>query len=254
VLVSEQMLQQTQVARVLPRYEAFLERFPTVAACAAASAGDVVRLWDGLGYNTRAVRLHAAAVAVTERHGGTVPGSLPSLLALPGLGPYTARAVLAFAYEDDGAAVVDVNVARVLQRLAGTQVPPREVQRTADGLVPRGRSWLWNQSLMEVGATVCRSRTPRCEVCPLAASCAWLASGLPAPDPGRARATQSAFEGSDRQGRGRLVAALRRGEVGWEAVPTVAGWPDDPQRSVRVARSLVRDGVAVDGGDVLRLP
>lgn len=254
VLVSELMLQQTQVARVLPRYEAFLARFPTPSACAAATAGDVVRLWEGLGYNSRAVRLHGCAVAVVERHQGRVPATLPELLALPGLGPYTARAVLAFAFDDDTAAVVDVNVARVLQRLDGERLGPAALQRTADALVPPGASWRWNQAVMELGATVCRSRTPLCGVCPLAARCRWSVAGRPPPDPAAPRTVQAPFEGSDRQGRGRLVAALRRHAVPWSAVPATMGWPHDVERAVRVARGLVRDGVAVDEGVELRLP
>jgi A/G-specific adenine glycosylase len=143
VLVAELMLQQTQVARVLPKFEEFLGAFPTAAACAAAPRADVVCRWDGLGYNRRAVRLHEAAQAVVAA--GAFPSTLEGLLALPGVGPYTARAVLAYAFEAD-AAVVDTNVARVLARLHGRSLTPKQAQVAADELLPRGEAWAWNQA------------------------------------------------------------------------------------------------------------
>lgn len=242
MLVSELMLQQTQVARVIPKYHAFLERFPTVASCAAASAGDVVRMWAGLGYNRRAVNLHRAAVAMGDR----MPDTLDELVALPGIGPYTARAVLAFAYERD-VGVMDVNVIRSLARLHGRPVSQRE----ADALVPVGQGWAWNQALLDLGATVCTARAPKCDACPVAAGCAWRATG--GDDPFVAH-RQSTFEGSDRQGRGRLVDALRTGPVASDAVPAACGWPDDPARAHRIAASLVTDGLAVTTDGVLSLP
>lgn len=257
ILVSELMLQQTQVARVIPRYEAFLSRFPHVRATASAGVADVVRQWEGLGYNRRAVRLHATACRVVDVHGGRFPSTLPELLALPGVGPYTARAVLAFAFEAD-AAVVDTNVARVLARLIGRPLQPKEVQTAADRLAPPGRSWAWNQAMLDVGALVCRARSCDCASCPLAAVCAWHVSGHPPPDPAVGSAGvsggQSAFAGSDRQGRGRLVAVLRRGSVPLAEVAAAAGWPSDPERAHRVAGTLVADGLAVIDGPVLRLP
>ncbi|MHB8681650.1 MAG: HhH-GPD family protein [Acidimicrobiales bacterium] len=255
VLVSELMLQQTQLSRVLGPYEAFVERFPTPAACAAAPLGEVLRAWAGLGYNRRAAQLHGAARAMVERHGGRVPEDLAALLALPGIGPYTARAVLAFAYEHD-VGVVDTNVRRVIERaVAGRSVARREEQSLADELVPRGRSWAWNQSLMEIGARWCTARRPRCDDCPLARSCGWRASGPAVPDPATAPRGQSTFAGSDRQGRGRLVAALRSGHVASTAVPVVCGWPDDPERARRVADGLVAEGLARRGrGGALNLP
>lgn len=248
VLVSELMMQQTQVARVVPRYEAFLARFPTPAACTGASAADVIRLWSGLGYNRRAVNLHAAAAAAVERHDGRLPAALDALLDLPGVGPYTARAVLAFAFEQDVAAL-DGNALRALSRMLGRPVD----QRAADGLVPTGRGWAWNQAVLDLGALVCRAR-PACAKCPMAAgACAWHTAGRPCPDPWRHGRRQSRFEGSDRQGRGRLITALRSGRLAWAAVPAAAGWQDDPARARRVARTLVAEGLAVvDGG--LRLP
>lgn len=257
VLVSELMLQQTQVARVVPRYEAFLARFPTPAAMAAAPAADVLRAWAGLGYNRRALNLHRAAVAVVARHAGVLPASLGELVALPGVGPYTARAVLAFAYEAD-VGVVEVNSARVLARaVAGRPLAPAEAQALADALVPAGAGWAWNQAMLDLGATVCTKSTPRCPACPVVASCAWAGAGGPDPAVGSAGegGRQSTFAGSDRQGRGRLVDALRLGPVPRAGVAVAAGWPDDPQRAERVAAGLVADGLAVVAGDgSLQLP
>ena len=255
MLVSELMLQQTQVARVAPRYRAFLERFPTPAACAAEPVGSVVRAWAGLGYNRRAVNLHRLAAAVVEHHGGRLPRQLDALLALPGVGPYTARAVLAFAFEAD-LGVVDVNAARVLARTAGHRLGPREVQERADGLVPPGTGWAWNQAVLDLGATMCTKRAPRCPACPVAAWCGWRETGGADPSLGSAGTggRQSAFAGSDRQGRGRLVDALRRGPLAWADVPDAAGWPEDAPRAHRAAASLVAEGLARDDGDRLCLP
>ncbi len=252
------MLQQTQVARVEPRFAAFLERFPTPAACAAGPAGEVVTMWAGLGYNRRAINLHRCAVMVVDHHDGIVPAELEELLALPGIGPYTARAVLAFAFERD-VGVLDTNAARVLARLGGRSLGPREAQARADGFVPVADGWAWNQAILDLGATICVKRAPRCERCPLAPCCTWFLAGRPEPDPavGSAGASgpQSTFEGSDRQGRGRLVDALRthrrvpRGDLA-----VAAGWPGDAGRAARAAESLVRDGLARWDLDSLCLP
>lgn len=259
VLVSELMLQQTQVARVLPKYEAFLDRWPTPAACAASPPGEVVTAWAGLGYNRRAVNLHRCAQAVVERHGGALPDSLDELLALPGIGPYTARAVLAFAFERDDVGVLDTNAARVLARWHGRPLKPREAQAAADAAVAPGEVWAWNQAMLDLGATRCRPRSPRCDECPVAAWCGWAAAGWPEPDPAVGSAGvsggQPTFEGSDRQGRGRLVDALRGGPVRRSELATAAGWPGDPERAERVAATLVDDGLAVvDAVGTLHLP
>jgi A/G-specific adenine glycosylase len=258
VLVSETMLQQTQVPRVATRFSQFLEEFPTPAACAAAAAGDVVRAWAGLGYNRRALNLHRCATAVVEQHGGVLPDGLDALLALPGIGPYTARAILVFAFERD-IGLVDTNAGRFLARAgAGRALSPRDAQALADSLVPPGRGWAWGQAVFDLGALVCVKRSPRCHECPIVASCAWARAGFPPPDPVEGSAgisgSQSTFAGSDRQGRGRLVDALRRGPVLLADLPAVMGWPDDVLRAGRVAETLVADGLAVADGDLLRLP
>ncbi|HEX6236273.1 MAG TPA: A/G-specific adenine glycosylase [Acidimicrobiales bacterium] len=257
VLVSEVMAQQTGVGRVVPYYERFLARFPDPGACAAAPVGEVVRLWSGLGYNRRAVNLHRCARAVVHRHGGTVPGDLDDLRRLPGVGPYTARAVLAFACERD-VGVVDTNIGRVLARWAGRPLRPPEAQGVADALVPPGRAWAWNQALMELGGTVCTRRRPRCAACPVRDGCGWAAAGLAPPDPADGSAGvgtgQPRFEGSDRQGRGRLVEALCRGPVAVDRVAEVMGWPGDGGRARRVLAGMMADGIVTDDGDVVRLP
>ena len=161
------MLQQTQVPRVVPRWHAFLERFPTPEACAAAPLGDVLREWQGLGYPRRARNLHATAQRVVEL--GGFPRTLDGLLALPGIGSYTARAVMAFAFELD-AAVVDTNIARVYARVAGERLTPKRVQAMADAAAPLGDAWVWNQCLMDLGAVLCRPTNPGCDECPVAAA------------------------------------------------------------------------------------
>jgi len=244
ILVSEVMLQQTQVERVIPKWNAFLAAFPTPADCATASLGDVLRLWQGLGYPRRARNLQAAAVVVVDLHGGQLPDDLDDLLALPGIGPYTARAVLAFAFERD-VAVVDTNIARILARTAGERLTPKRAQERADEAVPAGQGWVWNQVVMDLGATLCRP-TPTCTPCPLAGSCDWHLAGHPHPDPATGSAgvsgKQARFEGSDRQARGKVLAA-----VGAEARP--AAHFDD-----RIIAGLVADGLVIVSDDTVRLP
>jgi A/G-specific adenine glycosylase len=253
VLVSELMLQQTQVARVVPKYHEFLAVLPTPAACAAAPAGTVVTLWAGLGYNRRALNLHRCAVRIVAEHHGRVPDDLSALLALPGIGPYTARAVLVFAFERDEA-IVDTNVARLYARWHGRSLTGREVQDVADAAVPDGRGWAWNQGLLDLGATVCTKRAPACDVCSARPWCAWSAGGCADPDPADGSAgvsgRQSRFEGSDRQGRGRLVDALRQNHnLTTTCLAEIAGWYDDHERAQRVAETLVTDGLAVRRAD-----
>lgn len=245
ILVAEVMLQQTQTLRVIPKWEAFLHSFPTPAACADSPLGDVLRSWQGLGYPRRARNLQLAARHVVDDHGGGVPDDLDALLALAGIGPYTARAVLAFAFERD-VAVVETNIARVLARVAGERLTAKRAQAFADDLVPVGEGWAWNQALMDLGAAVCRP-VPACEVCPIAASCAWRRAGNADPDPAVGSAgvstKQARFEGSDRQARGRVLAILATGSA-------PAGNLD-----ARILATLVADGlVTIDLAGTASLP
>jgi A/G-specific adenine glycosylase len=277
VLVSELMLAQTQVVRVVPKWDAFVARWPDPPSCARAPLADVIEAWAGLGYNRRAVWLHRSAVIITERHDGRVPSDLTGLTSLPGVGEYTARAVLAFSFEQP-VGVVDTNAARVLARaVTGRTLSPAEAQLEADGLVPAGQAWAWNQAMLDLGAGLCTSRRPACGACPLGAGarntrlCSWARSG--GPDPAAASAgtsrAQSPFAGSDRQGRGRLLARLTAAkagsffgtgpheaiEIGPEALAAAAGWPHDQQRALMAALSLVHDGLASMTADgTLRLP
>jgi A/G-specific adenine glycosylase len=258
------MLQQTQVDRVVPHYERFLTAFPTPDACAAAGPAAVVRIWSGLGYNRRALNLHRAATAMVADHGGAVPHEDAALRALPGIGVYTARAVRSFAFGDDVAAV-DTNGVRVLARaVAGAPLPLNQATALGDRLVPDGQSWEFNQAMFDLGATVCTAARPGCARCPLSRQCAWRrqAAARPdrvIPDPWRLSPTarpQSTFAGSDRQGRGRLLQALRLEGVRKSALAAACGWPDDPARAERIAAAVVAEGFAGwSGGQdpVLRL-
>lgn len=251
VLVSEVMLQQTGVHRVLPKWQAFVDEFPRPDDCARAPLGDVLRLWQGLGYPRRARNLHAAATSIVNEHAGVVPSTLDALLDLPGVGPYTARAVLAFAFEAD-AAVVDTNIARVLARFHGRTLKARDAQLLADAWVPSGEAWLWNQALMDLGATVCRPR-PACGECPLSSDCSWRGEGDdPSVGSAGVSVAQPRFEGSDRQARGRLMKALSELPVSLVAVPMVMDRPVDVAH--RLVDDLLRDGLIVRDGDELRLP
>jgi A/G-specific adenine glycosylase len=264
VLVSEVMLAQTQVARVIPKWETFLQRWPDPASCATEPVREVIAAWNGLGYNRRARLLHGAACVIVERHGGTLPTGLDDLLALLGVGPYTARAVMAFAF-DATVGVVDTNAARVLARaVAGRPLTLGQAQRLADRSVPAGRGWEWNQAILDLGALRCTSRRPSCSSCPLGPSavslCTWAGQGGPDPAAGSAGTSrpQSRFAGSDRQGRGRLMAALASSPamaIHPRQVAAHAGWPDDPERAAGAVRSLMADGLVVmDPDGELRLP
>jgi A/G-specific adenine glycosylase len=254
VLVSEVMAQQTQVDRVIPKWQRFISRFPNVETAARAEAGELIELWDGLGYNRRALQLHRCAQMIQLEHAGLVPDDLEALLALPGIGPYTARAVLAFAFERD-VAVVDTNVGRVFARLRGDPLGSAPLQSLANSYVPEGKGWEWNQALLDFGATICLKRTPCCSSCPLREQCTWKGIG---PDPAIGSAAvggpQSRFEGSDRQGRGRLVAALRTGSISTDAAAATMGFDDDLDRAMRVLDGLITDGLVVQSTDLLSLP
>jgi A/G-specific adenine glycosylase len=258
VLVAEVLAQQTQAARAAAAWPRFLERFPDVATLAAAAPAEVLRAWQGLGYNRRALALHRTARAVQERGGW--PDTVEELAALPGIGPYTARAVACFALEHR-VAPVDTNVARVLARsLAGAdpaQLTPAARQRLADLAMPEGQPWAWSSALMDVGALHCRPR-PRCQGCPLAPSCRWRALGPDAPPP-RPRA-QAPFATSDRRWRGAVVRALAGAPDGLDraaladavqaaAADRPAGWFE------ALLHRLEAEGMVATGADGrLRLP
>ncbi|HZE31148.1 MAG TPA: A/G-specific adenine glycosylase [Actinoallomurus sp.] len=246
VLVSEIMLQQTPVVRVLPAYESWLARWPVPAALAAEPSGEAVRAWGRLGYPRRALNLHASARAIVDRHDGVVPAEYDELRALPGVGAYTAAAVASFAYRRRHA-VLDTNVRRVLARvMTGVQYPPKaqttaEV-RLAESLLPPDPpvAARWSVAVMEMGALVCNARTPRCADCPLAGECTWRLAGKPAYD-GPPRKGQT-YAGTDRQCRGRLLAVLRHssGPVEKSALDDV--WNDPLQRERSLA-ALIEDGL-----------
>jgi A/G-specific adenine glycosylase len=245
ILVSEVMLQQTPVTRVLPAYRAWLERWPTPAALAAEPAGEAVRMWDRLGYPRRALRLHECARVLTERHGGEVPSSVEELLELPGVGAYTARAVAAFAY-GQRVPVVDTNVRRVVARAVAGSAEPGPPSTTRDlaavaALLPSDvpTAARFSVAVMELGALVCTARAPRCTACPLRAVCAWRRAGCP-PYAGPVRRVQG-FAGTDRQVRGLLMAVLRSSAGPVPAARLDVVWPDPVQR----ARAL--DGLVADG-------
>ena len=248
-LVSEFMLQQTPVVRVIPRLSEWLDRWPTPSDLAAVPPGDAVRAWASLGYPRRALNLHACAVAIDELHGGVVPENVDELLALPGVGPYTARAVAVFAYGHRHP-VVDTNVRRVLARAVdgqGEPAPPstRRDLAAMDALLPASLAdaRVFNAAAMELGAIVCTARAPKCDDCPIREACAWRADGYP-PYLGARKAVQKRFEGSDRQVRGLILAELRAADVPVPAGELTAAWPDDAQRSRAIA-GLLSDGLAV---------
>jgi A/G-specific adenine glycosylase len=246
VLVSEIMLQQTPVARVLPVYEQWLERWPSPAALAAEQPGEAVRAWGRLGYPRRALRLHECARVITERHGGTVPQSVDDLLALPGIGAYTARAVASFAFGQRHP-VVDTNVRRLVARAvqgAGDAGPPSTARDLAamEPLVPADPAVAarFAVAVMELGALVCTARAPRCGDCPLIRECAWRRAGCP-PYAGPVKPVQQ-FAGTDRQVRGLLMAVLRESDDPVEKAQLDLVWPDSVQRE-RALDSLVVDGL-----------
>jgi A/G-specific adenine glycosylase len=250
VLVSEVMLQQTHVRRVIPKYHAFLDTFPTAGACAAAPLGDVLRAWQGLGYPRRAKNLHAAAVRLVEL--GRFPDTLDGLLALPGVGRYTARALMAFAFEKD-AAVVDTNIARVYARHEGRALKPAEVQRMADAAQPAGESWAWNQCLMDLGAQLCRPTSPRCDECPLRHECRWRRGGGADPAVGSAGVSrgQAPFEGSDRQARGALLRAAASGVATGDLQSVTQR---TAQRALVLVTALEAEGLVARRDDRWHLP
>ncbi len=257
VLVSEFMLQQTPVERVRDPWAAWLDRWPTPTALAEAPAGDAVRAWGRLGYPRRALRLHAAAVVIRDRFGGTVPAERESLLSLPGVGRYTAAAVASFAY-GRRELVLDTNVRRVISRVVfgaahAAAASTRLEVAVADRLAPPepSRAVRWAVASMELGALICRARAPRCADCPLRQLCAWRLTGCPqwSGPPRRGQA----YAGTDRQCRGALLAVLRSAPGPVPGKELALAWPDPVQRD-RALASLVSDGLATAVGDCWALP
>ena len=247
-LVSEFMLQQTPVVRVIPRLDEWLRRWPTPADLAAVPSGEAVRAWQSLGYPRRALRLHACAVAIADEHGNVVPEDVDALLALPGVGDYTARAVAVFA-SGRRHPVVDTNVRRVIARAvagSGEPGPPRTNPDLAamEALLPDdvAESAVFNAGMMELGAIVCTARSPRCDVCPIRDSCRWRAEGYPAYD-GPVKARQKRFEGSDRQVRGLVLAEFRASHGPVTETEVRSLWPDAEQLD-RALAGLLADGLA----------
>jgi A/G-specific adenine glycosylase len=262
VLVSEIMLQQTPVARVLPAHARWLARWPTPAALASEPPGEAIRQWGRLGYPRRALRLHETAAILTTRHGGEVPADLKALRALPGIGSYTAAAVASFAFGQRHA-VLDTNVRRVLARLIrgrplpgpAASAPSAAEVALAESLLPAEPAVAarWSVAVMELGALVCTAASPRCGACPVAGDCAWLAAGRRQEPETAGRRTQR-YDGTDRQCRGRLLAVLRDGGAPVSRADFDAVWTD----RLQLARAL--DGLVADGlveplpGDRYALP
>lgn len=253
------MLQQTPVARVEPAWLDWMTRWPTPATLARSAPGDAIHAWGRLGYPRRALRLHAAAVAIVARHGGVVPDSPADLLALPGVGTYTSAAVAAFAF-GRRTPVVDTNVRRVLARVVGgagqasvSLTPAEMVLATAMLPVTAEDARVWAVALMELGALVCRARSPRCEACPVRDLCAWERAGQPAYE-GTARRGQS-WHGTDRQCRGALLAALRAGNDPLTSGELATAWSAEDAQRERCLASLVSDGLVEPlAGHRFRLP
>lgn len=259
VLVSEVMLQQTPVARVVPAIASWLRTWPTPAMLAASPPADAVRAWGRLGYPRRALWLREAAGQIVERHRGRVPEDLDALLALRGVGDYTARAVAVFAFGQRHP-VVDTNTRRVITRAVAGQAEPAPPSLSRDlvamdALLPEDddEARVFNAAIMELGAIVCTARAPRCDDCPIRDRCAWRAAGRP-PYDGPRRARQKRFEGSDRHVRGLIMQELRSADAPTPESRLRTVWADDGQFA-RALASLVADGLAVDEGvDGFTLP
>ena len=257
-LVSEFMLQQTPVARVIPKLEEFLHRWPTPAALAASPSGDAVRAWANLGYPRRALWLHACAVTIVEKFNGEVPSNVEDLLSLPGVGPYTARAIAVFAHGGHEP-VVDTNIRRVIARHNqgnADQGPPstkRDLEAMEALLPSPDLSPAFNAGIMELGALVCTARNPQCEICPIARTCAWRNAGYPE-HVGPKKVVQKKYEGSDRQARGAVMKVLRDAHRTVTAQELEAAWSDQAQLG-RAISGLLKDGlIELVADDCYQLP
>ena len=259
VLVSEVMLQQTPVSRVEPAWRQWMARWPAPLDLATAEPAEAIRMWGRLGYPRRALRLHAAARTIVDRHSGEVPGSYDDLRALPGVGEYTAAAVATFAF-GRRYAVLDTNVRRVLARArSGRSMPPTATTKAerllAASLLPDDETTAaaWAVAVMELGALVCTARAPLCTACPIADGCAWRLAGAPVDD-GAPRRGQT-WAGSDRQARGRLMAVLREADRSVDRAVLERAWAYDPAQRERALDGLVADGLVEPlDGDRYRLP
>lgn len=256
ILVSEVMLQQTQVSRVLPIWRDWMERWPRPSALAAAPPADVLRAWGRLGYPRRALRLAECAGVIADEFDDVVPSDVDTLLTLPGIGDYTARAVAAFAYGQRVPAV-DTNVRRVVARVLDGEPRPgapsaRRDLPAVEALLPRSaeRAATFSAALMELGALVCTARKPDCARCPLADRCAWLAAGRPDPD---GPAPSQRYEGTDRHARGTVMAVLREATGPVDLAALQRHWTRDPGQLQRAVDSLLTDALVepVDGGFAL---
>lgn len=241
------MLQQTQTSRVVEAYRAFLKRFPTVRVLSRAGPAEVIGAWRGLGYNRRALALHAAARTIVHEHRGRIPRDRESLMRLPGIGPYTSSAVACFAF-DEQVPVVDVNVRRVLARAAlgadAADAPVSTLDELALAWLPAGRAYEWNQALMDVGATMCRARQPACAACPLRSLCAYRSARPRATH--TPRRTAEAFHGSRRHVRGAIVDVLRSSPRGMTLAALTRAVRRRTSQSADVAGvldALERDGL-----------
>lgn len=258
ILVCEVMSQQTPVARVIPAWTAWMERWPTPAHLAQAETADVLRAWDRLGYPRRALRLRECAATIVERHGGDVPTTESELLALPGIGQYTAAALLAFAFQRRSV-VLDTNTRRVLARLHGDALPPPSLttseRERAATFVPDDddAAAAWNTALMELGALVCTASLPRCEACPLAQHCEWLAAGRPADRFAHRRRTQT-FEGTLRQARGKVMALLRDSDGPVTRDEALAEASTDADQAHEALQTLAADGLVSVDEAIVSLP
>jgi len=270
ILVSELMLQQTQVERVIPKYHAFLAQFPDVHALAAAPTSAVITAWQGLGYNRRAIYLQRTAQAVVTQYGGEFPRDVAALKALPGIGAYTSGAIACFAFEQD-VAFLDTNIRRVVIRLWSDPHQPipneQELTALAASQVPAGQGWAWNQAIMELGAVICTAKSPKCPLCPLRSDCADYAARraadmalahLPTPAPRRVAERKDApFVGSNRHIRGRIIDALRAAPQTHAALRDMLathGISCDDHKFSTIIAGLIRDQLVVQDGDVVQLP
>ncbi|AKS32209.1 A/G-specific adenine glycosylase [Mycolicibacterium goodii] len=248
ILVSEFMLQQTPVARVEPIWLAWIERWPTPSATAAAGSADVLRAWGKLGYPRRAKRLHECAVVISTEHDDVVPSDVETLLTLPGIGAYTARAVACFAYRAR-VPVVDTNVRRVVTRAvhgaADAPASTRDLDMVAALLPPDDTAPTFSAALMELGATVCTARSPRCGICPLS-RCAWRSAGFPA---GTVTRRVQRYAGTDRQVRGKLLDVLRDSTTPVTREQLDVAWLTDPAQRDRALDSLLVDGLVEQTAD-----